>query len=112
MLKMKKIGANASRSGYSLIKIVVEPQKEENLLPFESFGPWLTRRYFEPLNVDELLLFNFDAKYGKIESGNAFVEVKGGVNDRLEAFKPVEVKKGYFYDLILIARGIEKLRFD
>ncbi|MFN3384692.1 MAG: acetoacetate decarboxylase family protein [Archaeoglobaceae archaeon] len=109
MLKMKKIGANASRSGYNLIKIVVELQKEESSLPFESFGPWLTRRYFEPLNVDELLLFNFDATYGKIESGDAFVEVNGGVNDRLEAFRAVEVKRGYCYELLLLAKGIEKL---
>ncbi|MQK95447.1 hypothetical protein, partial [Escherichia coli] len=103
MLQMKKLGANASRSGYSLLKAIVEIEGEAKSLPFDSFGPWLTRRYFEQLNVDELLLFNFDAKYGKIESGKAFVEVHGGFNDRLETFKPIEVKNGYYYELLLRA---------
>ncbi|MEM0088966.1 MAG: acetoacetate decarboxylase family protein [Archaeoglobaceae archaeon] len=111
MLQMKKLGANASRSGYSLIKVIVEIEGDAKSLPFDSFGPWLTRRYFETMKIDDLLLFKFDANYGKIESGKALVEVYGGINDRLEAFKPVEVKNGYYYEILLRAKGLEKLTF-
>lgn len=108
MLLTNKLGANASRSGYGLFKMVIEIEKEAEYLPFDSFGTWLTRRYFEAMKIDELLLFNFEAKYGKIESGKAFIEVQGGFNDRFEAFKPVEVRNGYYYEILLRAKGVEK----
>ncbi|MDI9645448.1 MAG: acetoacetate decarboxylase family protein [Archaeoglobales archaeon] len=111
LIQQSKMGANACRAGYRLLKAIVEVEKESSSVPFDKFGPWLLRRYFEPLNIDQQLIFKFEAKYGRIESGKAEIEVVGGLNDKLDAFKPEKVKSGYYYETLLKAKGVETADF-
>ena len=110
LMKQNKFGATAMRAGYSLLKAIIEPKESVNSLPFDEFGPWLLRRYIAPANIDEYVVFKLDAKYGEILKGDATLEVGGGVNDELQAFKPEKILAGYKYSVLIKAKGIEILK--
>mgnify|MGYP001772711949 CR=1 FL=1 len=110
LFKPEKYGGIAYRAGYNLFRIIVEPERKIEKLPFDDFGNWLLRRYFEPLGIDEFIEFVPQADYGKILSGNGYLEVGGGFNDELDYFKPSRVLGGYLYTVKLKAREINSLR--
>ncbi len=107
LFKPKKYGGLAYRAGYGLMKLLVEPAREVDKLPFDDFGTWLLRRYIKPLGIDELVEFAPDLEYSKIVEGRGSVEVGGGINDELHMFEPVEVLRGYLYSVRI---GVRELR--
>ncbi len=107
LMRQRKFGATAMRAGYTLLKAIVEPNEKVDSLPFDNFGPWLLRRYIAPINVDEFVVFKLEVEYGELLRGNAKLEVGGGINDELHAFKPKNILAGYRYSALVKARGVE-----
>jgi hypothetical protein len=101
LLPQTKLGGVASRAGYTLLQMIVEPDKEVNKLPLDDFGPWLLKRYLKTTNTDELVIFQADMSYGTIKKGKAEIRVSGGINDELHIFEPTEIIAGYFYTVLI-----------
>jgi hypothetical protein len=109
LMNFKKFGGVASRAGYPLLKMVVEPEKPTEKLPFDNFGTWILRRYIKLTNTDDIVEFIPEVEYGKILEGDAELRVFGGINDELHLFDPVDVRTGYVYSALLKVREIRVL---
>ena len=110
LLRFKKLGGVASRAGYGLMKMIVEPERNIDKLPFDDFGPWLLRRYFAPIGVDELVKFVPKVKYGSIREGKGEMKVFSGINDELDLFEPTKVKAGYAYSVLIEPEEIKVVK--
>ncbi len=110
LMKQKIFGATSMRAGYPLMKAKVEPSEECSSLPFDGFGPWLLRRYFPLMKVDEYVALELDVQYGEIKRGEANLEIYGGINDKIDVFNPVEIYSGYKYSALVKIKDVKILK--
>ena len=101
MLEMERRGGTAMRSGYGLIKLIVEAREDVGSNPLDSFGSWLLYRISAPMGVREFVEIVPDVEYGHIRKGTGELEIGGGINDELEHLKIMEVVAGYSFSAIL-----------
>ncbi len=110
LMRQRIFGATSMRAGYSLLKAKVEPDKDCRELPFDNFGPWLLRRYYPLMKVDEYVALELDIRYGEIKKGKATLEIYGGINDKIDTFKPVEIYSGYKYSSFVKIKDVKILK--
>ncbi|WP_456469483.1 acetoacetate decarboxylase family protein [Archaeoglobus sp.] len=109
MLKVEKVGGVAMRAGYRIAKLIVKPERDAESNPLDNFGKWLLYRISKPMGVAEFVEIVPEVQYGRIEKGEAKIEIGGGINDELEVFSVKEVVSGVHFSALLRIGSIRKL---
>jgi hypothetical protein len=109
LLKQEKLGGVAMRAGYSLAKLVVEPEDKTDSNPLDKFGSWILYRFAEPMGVREFIEITPAVEYAEIEKGRAELSFAGGINDELH-LKVKEVLGGYSFSALLKIAEMKKIQ--